>query len=206
MVKTRRIVALIFAIGFLSGMAFGQSRRPSFFAQGGGAFHEENNLRPGVETGFGFTYPLGKRFSLSLEYIHWRSEAKEFRTKLYNGTLTLSPVLLTLQFDFHRNTFFFPYGFIGGGYLFSRFKIGSYISIPEIKIDQHVDEGPAFYLGLGARIAFSETWSFLSEVAYLIRNASGETIISDMNKGVSREKIWVNIHVVFLKFGVRFYF
>jgi len=206
MVKARRSFALIFAIGLLIGTAFGQSRRPSVFAQGGGAFHEENNLRPGVETGFGFSYPLGKRFSLSLEYLRWQSESKEFRTKLYNGNLILSPVLLSLQFYFHRNTFFFPYGFLGGGYLFSRFKIGRYISIPEVKIDQHVDGGPAFYLGLGARIAFSETWSFLSEVDYLIRNASGETIISDMNKGVTREKIWVNIHVVFLKFGVRFYF
>jgi len=206
MARTTRAFVFILAFGLLGGSVFGQSRKPSLFAQGGGAFHEENNLRPGVETGFGFSYPLGKRFSLSLEYLYWKSESKEFKTKLYNGTLTLSPVLLSLQFDFHRNTFFFPFAFIGGGYLFSRFKIGSYVSIPEVKIDQRVDEGPAFYFGLGARIAFSETWSFLSEAAYLLRNASGETIISDMNKGVSREKIWVNIHVVFLKFGLRFYF
>ncbi len=201
-----RISALVLAFGLLGGAVFGQSRKPSLFAQGGGAFHEENNLRPGVETGFGFSYPLGKRFSLSLAYLNWKSESKEFRTKLYNGTLTLSPVLLSVQFDFLPNTFFFPYAFMGGGYLFSRFKIGSYVSIPEVKIDQRVDDGPAFYCGLGARIAFSETWSFSSEAAYLIRNASGETIIFDMNKGVSREKIWVNVHVVFLKFGVRFYF
>jgi opacity protein-like surface antigen len=206
MVKTSRTLALIFAFVLLGGPAFGQSRKPSFFAQGGGAFHEENNLRPGAETGFGFSYPLGQRFSLSLEYLYWKSESREFKTKLYNGTLTLSPVLLTLQFDFHRNTFFFPYAFIGGGYLFSRFKIGSYVSIPEVTIDQRVDEGPAFYFGLGARIAFSETWSFLSEAAYLLRNACGETIIADMNKGVSKEAIWVNIHVVFFKFGIRFYF
>jgi opacity protein-like surface antigen len=206
MTKTIRVCVLFLAFGLLGGMAFGQSRRPSLFAQGGGAFHEENNLRPGVETGFGFSYPLGKRLSLSLEYLYWKSESKEFRTKLYNGTLTLSPVLLSLQFDFLRNTFFFPYAFVGGGYLFSRFRIGSYVSIPEVKIDQRVADGPAFYFGLGARIAFSETWSFLSEAAYLVRNATGETIISDMNKGISTEKIWVNIHVVFLKFGVRFYF
>lgn len=174
--------------------------------QVGGAFQEENNLRPGVETGFGFSYPLGKRFALSLEYLYWKSESKEFKTKLYNGTLTLSPILISLQVDFLRNTFFFPYAFVGGGYLFTRFRIGKYISIPEIKIDQHVDAGPAFYFGLGARIAFSDSWSFVSEAAYLMRNAPGQTIISDMNKGVSSEDIWVNIHVVFLKFGLRFYF
>jgi hypothetical protein len=206
MARTTRAFVLILAFGLLAGSVFGQSRKPSLFAQGGGAFHEENNLRPGVETGFGFSYPLGKRFYLSLEYLYWKSESKEFRTKLYNGTLTLSPVLLSLHFDFLPNTFFFPYAFVGGGYLFSRFKIGSYVSIPEVKIAQRLDEGPAFYFGLGARIAISETWSFSSEVAYLIRSASGETIISDMNKGFSKEKIWVNINVVFLKFGLRFYF
>ncbi len=204
--RAARMLALAVALGLLGGPVFAQSRKPCLFAQGGGAFHEENNLRPGLETGFGFSYPLGKRFSLCLEFVYWKSESREFRTKLYNGVLTLSPVLLSLQYDFLRNTFFFPYAFVGGGYLFTRFKIGSYVSIPEVKIDQRVEEGPAFYTGLGARIALSETWSFMSEAAYIVRNAPGETIINDMNLGVTREKIWVNIHVVFLKFGLRFYF
>jgi hypothetical protein len=199
------ILSVCLALCLMEAAAFAQSQRLSVLAQAGGAFHEENNLRPGIETGFGASYPLGTRFSVSLECLYWKCASEEFRTKLYNGTLTLSPVLLSLQYNFHRNKFFFPYASVGGGYLFTRFKIGKYISIPEIRIDQRVDGGPAFYFGLGARIAFSESWSFIAEAAYLMRNASGETIISDMNLGVSKEKLWVNLHVVFLKFGLRFY-
>jgi hypothetical protein len=200
-----RILSVVLALCLMEAPAFAQSQRLSVLAQVGGAFHEENNLRPGVETGFGASYPLGTRFSVSLENLYWKCTSKEFRTKLYDGTLTLSPVLLSLQYNFHRNKFFFPYAFMGGGYMFTRFKIGKYISIPEIRIDQRVDGGPAFYFGLGARIAFSKSWSFVAEAAYLMRNATGETIISDMNRGVSKEKFWVNLHVVFLKFGLRFY-
>lgn len=200
-----RLIPLVLALGLLSPLASAQSERLSLFAQGGGAFHEENNLKPGVETGFGISYPLGDRFSLGLEFMVWQSRSKEFPTKLHNGTLTLSPVFVSLQYNFHRNKFFFPYAFIGGGYMFTHFKIGHYISIPEIKIDQRVAEGPALSFGLGARIALRETWSFFSEAAYLIRNAAGETIFTDMNRGVTKENIAVNLHVVFLKFGLRLY-
>lgn len=200
-----KVLSVCLGLGLMGLPALAQSQRLSVLAQVGGAFHEENNLRPGVETGFGASYPLETRFSVSLEYLHWTSTSKEFRNKLYDGTLTLSPILLSVQYNFHRNEFFFPYAFLGGGYMFTRFKIGKYISIPEIRIDQRVDGGPAFYFGLGARIAFSESWSFVAEAAYLMRNATGETIISDMNRGVSKVKLWVNLHVVFLKFGLRFY-
>jgi hypothetical protein len=75
-----------------------------------------------------------------------------------------------------------------------------------VTIDQTVRSGWAAHLGLGARFRISDFWSFFSEIDYLIRTAPAQTIVRDLNSGVSKDDIWVNLHVVLLKFGGRFSF
>ncbi len=175
-------------------------------AHGGYAFQEENNLRGKFESGFGFAYPLGRGFALAVEFCTWTALSKESHGKLFNGTVTISPIILALQFEFFRNRYFFPYAIIGGAFVFSRFRIESYLSVPEVQIDQAIDDGLSPYLGLGARIALSNTLSFLSEAAYLPRTAPAQTIYRDMNRGVSSVAIVANLRTVLLKFGLKLSF
>jgi len=175
-------------------------------AHGGYAFQEENNLRGKFESGFGFAYPLGRGFALAVEFCRWTALSRESRGKLFDGTVTISPIIFALQFEFLRNRYFFPYAMIGGAFVFSRFRIGSYISIPEVQIDQHIDDGFSPYLGLGARIALANSVGFFSEAAYLPRTASAQTIFRDMNRGVSSVAIVANLRTVLLKFGLKLSF
>lgn len=172
----------------------------------GYAFHESGNLRGGLETGFGFAYPLAERFWISIEFSHWKTKTKPVPGILRDGTVTISPIIACLQYEFLDNRYFIPYAFAGGAFVFTKFKIGPVISIPEVKINQTIESGPAYYFGIGARIPFTRWVSFCSEVSYLVRTAPGKTIIRDMNLGISEEAIVVNLKTVFVKFGLKLFF
>jgi opacity protein-like surface antigen len=190
----------------LSGSAFGQGRNLSLQVQAGFGFPEEGTFRGGVETGFGFALPLVERLSLSAEFLRWNVTSKQAYGKFYNGTVTVSPILVSLQYEFARNNYFVPYALIGLGYVYAQFKIGSYVSIPEVRIEQRIEKGVAPYLGLGARVAFGPSVSFFCEAAYLRRQGPATTITHDMNLGDSVDQITANLRHVFLKFGLKLFF
>jgi opacity protein-like surface antigen len=171
--------------------------------QGGYAFPEENKHRGGPETGFGVFLPLAGRMSLSFEFMRWTVRSLGSPGKLYPGRIEISPVAAAVRFEFLRNQFFYPYGFAGVAFVFSRFEIGPVASIPEVKINQKIENGFAPYLGFGARLALSPALSFTCEVAYLARTAKAQTIFDDMNSGISTEDLTANLRTVFLKFGLQ---
>jgi len=183
----------------------GQLKSVVVHGHAGYAFPEEGNLRPGFETGFGVAVPFLRQFWLSVEYSHWTSASITARGLLYDGTISVSPVIACLQVEFLDNRFFVPYAFAGGAFVFARFTIGPLITIPEVKIDQTIENGPSLYVGLGARLAFSRAVSFFSEVSYLHRTAPGKTLIQDMNLGLTEIPLVVNLRTVFIKFGLKLF-
>jgi len=200
----RPIVALILAAAlFLPAPLAAHLPQRGFGVQfqGGYAFPEENKHRGGPQTGFGIFLPAGGRMSLSFEFMRWAVRSLGSPGKLYAGRIEVSPIAASLRMEFLRNQFFFPYGFAGVAYVFTRFEIGPVISIPEARIEQRIESGWAPYLGLGARLALGRTLSFTSEVAYMARTASARTIATDINSGIRTEDLTANLRTVFLKFG-----
>jgi len=185
--------------------AAGQRKNMVMQGHAGFAFQEEGNLRPGLEMGIGFAFSCIPRFWLSVEFSRWKSESRTAPGLLFDGTVTVSPILLCLQYDFLNNRFFVPYALVGGAFVFTKFEIDPMITIPEVKINQSIENGPSFYFGLGARIPIARTASFFSEVSYLIRTAPGKTLTDDMNLGRSEDPIVVNLRTVFLKFGLKLF-
>jgi len=203
--KTAALLGLAAVALCAPAQAMGQMKSVIVHGHAGYAFPEEGNLRPGFETGFGVAVPFLRQFWLSVEYSHWASASKTARGLLYGGTVSVSPVIACLQYEFLDNRFFVPYGFAGAAFVFARFAIGPLITIPEVKIDQTIENGPSLYFGLGARLAFSRTASFFSEVSYLHRTAPGTTLIDDMNLGLTEKPIVVNLRTVFIKFGLKLF-
>ena len=175
-------------------------------AHSGFGFPEENNLRGGLVTGFGFILPIAPRVSLAAEFLKWKDTAKQSHGKLYNGTLTLAPILASLQYEFYRNKYFAGYGLAGAAYIVARFRIGSYVAVPEVKIEQRVDSGLAFFAGLGANLNLTSNLVFFFEASYLRRSLPATTVVHDMNLGDSESRITANLRHVFLKFGAKLFF
>jgi hypothetical protein len=200
---SRPVVALIVVAALLAAPLAARPAQRGFGVQiqGGYAFPEENKHRGGPETGFGIFLPVAGRLSISFEFMRWTVRSLGSPGKLFAGRIEISPIAASLRLEFLRNQFFFPYGFAGAAFVFTRFEIGPVISIPEVKIGQKIGNGWAPYLGFGARLALTRTLSFTSEIAYLARTAAAQTIFSDMNFGVSTADITANLRTVFLKFG-----
>jgi hypothetical protein len=205
MKRAGAVLALAAAALLMSAPAAAQMKSVAVHGHAGYAFPEEGNLRPGLETGFGIAVPFLRRFWLCLEYAHWTGASKTAPGLLYDGTVSVSPAIACVQYEFLDNRFFVPYAFAGGAFVFARFEIGPLITIPETKIDQTIENGPSLYLGLGARLVLSRTVSFFSEVSYLHRTASGKNLVHDMNLGLREEPLVVNLRTVFLRFGFRLF-
>ena len=209
----RRSGVLFLIIGGLAASAISAPRtavhsetRVALLIHSGFGFPEENNLRGGFEAGFGIILPLAPRLSLATEFLEWKDTAKQSYGKLYNGTLTLAPLLASLHYEFYANAYFTAYGLAGAAYMLTRFRIGSYVSAPEVKIDQNVDRGLALFGGLGANLALATNLVFYFEASYLRRSLPATTITRDVNVGESETRITANLRHVFLKFGLKLYF
>lgn len=172
----------------------------------GFGFPEENNLRGGFETGFGFILPIVPRLSIAAEFLQWKDTAKQSAGKLYDGTLTLAPILASLHYEFYANRYFTAYGLAGGAYIVSRFRIGTNVSVPEVEIEQSVDRGLALFGGLGANLALARNMVFFFEMSYLRRSLPVTTTTHDLNLGDTESRITANLRHVFMKFGAKLYF
>jgi len=207
--KFRPVLAVSVAIGLLlpGAFSYGQSRRLAFSIQAGGAGHEENNLNVALAGGLSLTVPMTKRLSVTAEIDYWNtgSQDSSYR-KLNKGRLAVTPILLGVKYEFEGNGYFTPYAVAGAGYVGTKFHIGSPGSIPEVTIDQSVRSGWAAFFGGGVLWHLSAFWDFFTEIDYLIRTAPAQTVTCDQNLGTTIDDIWVNLHVVYWKFGLRFLF
>ncbi|MBN1938895.1 MAG: outer membrane beta-barrel protein [Candidatus Aminicenantes bacterium] len=199
----RLFAAALLASVCLGSTAFGQSRRVVLSFQGGGAGHEENNLNVGLAAGFGLAVPLMHRLSVAFEADSWGTRSQTSHRKLYNGRLRVRPFLLGLRYEFEGNGYFSPYAVAGVGYIETKFWIGTLPAVPDVTIDQTVRSGWAGYFGAGIAWRLSGFWDFFAEIDYLIRTAPAKTFTQDVALGLTTDEIWVNLHVVYLKLGLR---
>jgi hypothetical protein len=201
-----------FSIAILAALILGASTapayetRPAILVHAGFGFPEENNLHGGWESGLGFVLPFAPRLAVAVEYLQWKDTSKQSFGKLYPGTLTLAPIQASLQYGFYENMYFRGYALAGAAYIVSRFRIGAYLSIPEVTIEQRVENGWAFFGGLGANLALSKTFDFYIEMSYMRRSLPAVTIVHDTNLGNSETSLTANLRHVFLKMGLKFYF
>ena len=203
-VLERRLMIAALAVVCLGTSALGQSRRIALSLQAGGAGHEENNLNVGLAAGIGVATPLTPRLSVTFEADSWGTRSQTSFRKLYNGHLRVRPFLLGLRYEFRGNGYFTPYAVAGAGYVETKFRIGSLPVIPDVTIDQSVRSGWAGYFGGGIVWRLSGFWDFFAAIDYLIRTAPGRTVVRDANTGQATDDILINLHVVYLKVGVRF--
>jgi len=204
-VKRTLFLTTVLILAAAAGPASASTSRFSLAIQGGFAGQEENNLGPALQGGAGFGFSLGRGFSVTGEAAFWKSRSRTSFRKLYEGTLTVLPVLVSLRYEFRPNAYFIPYALAGGSYVFARYRLGHPEALPWVRVEQRVEAGPAFHLGLGVRVPLTWKASFFGEALYIIRSAPAETKLWGADEVFKRDDIRVNLHTVLVKFGVRFF-
>lgn len=200
-----KILTIALSLIFLCFQAPAYAQSLSFHVHGGMALPQEGNIESGFETGFGFSYSIDKKISLTFDFSYWRSDVSKDHPDLYDGELSVTPFLVSLQYSLLEEAAVIPYIFAGTGFIFSNFEIGDIITIPEISINQKVENGISFYCGAGGRIKFTSNLALLTEITYLFRDATGETTITDMNFGVSKEGFSIDMSSLVLRVGIKYF-
>jgi len=196
------VVVLLHIVG--AGFVWGQ--KFSVRASGGVIFPKEGNVDAAFAFGFGISYSIIQNIWISLDLGYWKNDVTEGTEKLHQGRLIATPFLVSIHYEMLKTKKFAPYLSIGYGYILYDFWLGDIITIPEITVTQNVENGPAWFGGLGGQIRVWERTSVYAETVYLYSKPDGKTIILDMNFGVSREEFSVDMRSIIIRLGIRYHF
>jgi len=165
----------------------------------------EKSYGSGFWSGFGFSVLIKKDVHLSFNFGAWNSQVNANPDGLQNGTLTVSPFFVSLQyFPGHGDRLINPYLFIGGGYIFTSFRMEDIVTIPEITLSQKVDNSPGGQVGAGIQLKVSKRISLSTDVSYLYNKTSGTTTIQDLNFGTTKEDFSLILSAIIFQIGIKF--
>ncbi len=165
----------------------------------------EQNLILGVWSGFGFSVPIEKKIHLAFNFGAWKSKASANPGGLQDGSLSVSPFFVSLQYFLTSGRTINPFVFIGGGYIFTSFKIENFVTIPEITLSQKVENSPGGQLGGGIQIKMSKRTFFSLDASYFYGKASVTTTIQDLNFGTTIENFSLILSAFIFQVGIKFF-
>lgn len=201
-----KILLLFLMLAFVTP-GWTQNIKLNFQANGGLAYPLAENIKPGFESGFGFSLPVDKKLSLVLDISHWKSQVREEKGKLLDGTLAVTPFYVSLYYYLGVRRKIVPYLFVGGGIVFHSFKIKDYVTIPEVSISQKVKDGLGLNGGGGALFKISTRFALYTEIDFMYRKGKGTTVVNDMNLGViEEEEFSLDLNSITIQAGIKYYF
>lgn len=164
----------------------------------------DKNLDSGVWSGFGFSIPMKKNIYLSFDFGAWKSQTSAEPGGLLEGSLSVSPFFVFLQYFLTSDRTINPFVFVGGGYIFTSFRMEDIVTIPEITLFQKVDSSPGSQVGFGIQSKISKLIYFAADVSYLYSKTSVTATIQDLNFGLSTEDFPLILSTLIFKLGIKF--
>ena len=204
----KRILPAFFLLGFflLIQNAAGQEKTGMHIHGSIGlSSMTEKSFDSGFWSGFGFSVPVSKDTHLAFSFGAWRSQISTKPGGLQNGSLTVNPFFVSLYYFLASDRSIFPYLFIGGGYIFSSFRMGDIVTIPEITLSQKVSNSPGGEAGAGIQLKVSEQVFLSADVSFLYSKTSGTTTIQDLNFGTTTEDFSLVLSTLVFRLGIKFF-
>jgi len=202
--KGKYLAAVSAAFLFISPMN-AQDTRSNLHINSGLSYMLTENIDSGFKTGFGFSFPLLKKTSVTFDFGYWKSSVHKEPKGLFNGTLSMAPFHVSLYYTLFENKNFMPYVFGGTGFIFTHFEIKDLITIPEVSIDQEVSNGISFHAGAGSLLKINQRLALYGEACFLLIKGDGITTFTDMNRGVSTENFSLNLDSFVFCLGIKYY-
>lgn len=202
--KTKYFTVVCAAL-LLTSPLIGENPRGSLHINGGFSMVLKENIDSGFKTGFGFSSPLLKNTWITLDFGYWKSNVHEVPGELYSGTLSMAPFQVSICYNLLETKQLTPYVFGGTGIIFAHLKIEDSITIPEVSIDQEVNDGISFHAGVGSLLRINKDISLFGEACFLYRKGEGITTITDMNTGESTENFPLNLNSLVFSIGIKYY-
>ncbi|MFC2166983.1 outer membrane protein [Acidobacteriota bacterium] len=165
----------------------------------------EKSFGSGFWSGFGFSIPINRDVHMSFNFGAWKSQVNSNADGLQDGSLTVNPFFASLYYFLKLgNQSIAPYVFVGGGYIFSSFRMDDVVTIPEISFSQKIENSPGGQIGAGIKIEVSKRISLTSDVSYFYSKTSGTTILQDLNFGTSTDEFSLRLNAIIFQLGIKF--
>jgi opacity protein-like surface antigen len=175
-----KIASVVFLLIVLTSSGISQSRRLGFFINAAGYFPTQDNINVGYGSGIGGVLHINTNISVSLEWKYSRFSVDKQEGKLQDGTLTVTPLLASVQYNISLSESFTPYIFAGAGLFFSSFRLDERLDLQEANVrKQEINNGLGFYGGIGGTIKLNDRLSLFLEGLYLRRTTDAETFYID---------------------------
>jgi opacity protein-like surface antigen len=203
--KRAFVSVLIVSLMLLCQCLHAQRQSLSFHAHMGMASPAKKNIHSSLASGFGIAYPFTDTLAVVLDFEFWRSSVDVDPDDFYNGEISMTPFLVSMQNSLTSGGRIHPYVLIGTGYVFSSFKIGDVITIPEVTISQKVKSGMCFQAGAGTMFKITKSVALTVEGFFLFRKATGTTTINDLNFGLSTSDFSVDLSTLMLHIGIKYF-
>ncbi|MFW6123610.1 MAG: hypothetical protein ACOC5G_00140 [Acidobacteriota bacterium] len=197
--------AVAFTVLLLISPLFAENPKLSLHINGGLCWMLKKNIDSGLKTGFGFSVPVVEKTTLTFDFGFWKSGVQEETGGLYDGTLTMAPFQASLYYTLFETRRFAPYVFGGTGIVFSHFKAEDIISIPEVSIDQKVNNGISLHAGAGSFLKINKRIAFYGEACFFYRKGEGSTTYTDMNFGKSTKNFSLDLSSLVFSIGIKYY-
>lgn len=168
------VIGLVLVV--LTPSAFAQRPRLGFFINAAGFFPTQKNMHVGYGSGIGGVFYINSNVSISLEWKYGRFSVDKEEGKFLDGTLTVTPLVASIHYNFSGSETFTPYAFAGGGFFFSSFRLNERADLDETGIrKQKIKSGLGLYGGIGSTIKLNQRLSLFIEGLYIWRSGDAET-------------------------------
>ncbi|MBD3414928.1 MAG: hypothetical protein GF421_10920 [Candidatus Aminicenantes bacterium] len=202
--KTKCFLAIGTAL-LLNAAMMAQSPQSSAHINGGWSWMLEDTLDSGLKTGFGFSLPLLNKTTATFDFGYWKSTVHQKPNMLFNGTLSMAPFQVSLNYYFFEKKRVNPYVFGGTGIVFTHFEMEDIVTIPEVSISQNVKNGISFHAGAGSLFRMKKNLAFYAEVCFFYRRGKATTTMEDMNFGRSTEDFNLNLNSLAFSIGIKYF-
>ena len=184
----RGLKLTVFALSVLIMAHHGLAQRNSlgFFINAAGYFTNSDDIKSGFGTGLGAVFYPTQNMALSLEWKYGRFDVDYKEGEFVNGSLSMTPILISFRFHLRTGTSFTPYVFGGGGIFLNYYRLDKSANLGEGNIRrQDVKNGIGFMGGIGSSVMINEKMNVFFEGLFLQRTTEVETIFTDNSPSIT---------------------
>lgn len=172
----------------------------------------DSHFKSGFALGGTLVFPITQNVSIELAGFGLKYDVTGDADFLSDGSLSVIPILLSLQGRFQLGKRMVPYALAGMGYYANSFTTDSSSkdawNALGFDIDESVKNGYGFHFGAGLDYFFSSSIALNADVRYLMASIEGSWSFTDQISGVRAEGEIkdINLNSLLLGIGVKLFF
>jgi hypothetical protein len=203
MKKTAAILGVLLGVILIASPGFAQMRGGGFLLAAAYYIPVEEGINNGYGSTIGFVLPIRHRVQLALEWKYSQHSVTKQEDGFLSGRLYVTPLLISIRYDFADQVSVVPYVFGGLGWFFASFNADERQSIDEARVvKQDPKGGLGLYGGVGVNYRASPSLVFYGEALYLFRNTDVDTVYLL----APPDTFSANLSSLSLQLGIRYFY